>query len=38
MANSNLPETAEFAEKIGKLCDGPAIFRNLDVCRVDELS
>ena len=26
MANSNLPETAEFAEKIAKLCNGPAIF------------
>jgi len=38
MANSNLPETTEFAEKIAKLCDGPAIFRNLDVRRVDELS
>jgi hypothetical protein len=37
MANSNLPETAEFAEKIAKLCDGPAIFRNLDVRRIDEL-
>jgi quinol monooxygenase YgiN len=31
MANSALPETAEFAEKIAKLCDGPAVFRNLDV-------
>ena len=38
MANSNLPETAEFAGKIAKLCDGPATFRNLDVRRVDELS
>ena len=37
MANSNLPETAEFAEKIGGSRDGPAIFRNLDVRRVDEL-
>jgi len=38
MTNSSLPETAEFAEKIAKLCDGPAQFRNLDVRRVDELS
>jgi quinol monooxygenase YgiN len=38
MANSNLPATGEFAENIAKLCDGPAIFRNLDVRRVDELS
>jgi hypothetical protein len=38
MANSNLPETAEFAERISKLCGGPAIFRNLDLRRVDELS
>ena len=38
MANSELPETAEFAERAGKLCDGPPTFRNLDVRRVDELS
>jgi hypothetical protein len=38
MANSNLPETAGFADKVAKLCDGPATFRNLDVRRVDELS
>ena len=38
MANSNLPETTEFAEKIAKLCDGPASFRNLDVRRVDDFS
>ena len=37
MANSNLPETGEFAKKIAQMCDGPAIFRNLDVRRVDEL-
>jgi len=34
MANSALPETADFAE----LCDSPPIFRNLDVECVDELS
>jgi hypothetical protein len=38
MANSNLPETNEIAEKMEELCDGPAMFRNLDVRRVDELS
>jgi hypothetical protein len=38
MVNSNLPETGEFAERMAKLCNGPAIFRNLDVRRVDELS
>jgi hypothetical protein len=38
MDNSNLPETSEVAEKMAKLCEGPAIFRNLDVRRVDELS
>jgi quinol monooxygenase YgiN len=38
MANSSLPETGDFAEKVAKLCDGPAVFRNLDVRRVDELS
>jgi quinol monooxygenase YgiN len=38
MANSSLPETAEFAEKLAKLCDGPPTFRNLDVRRTDDLS
>jgi quinol monooxygenase YgiN len=37
MDNSNLPETAEVAEKMAKLCEGPATFRNLNVRRVDEL-
>jgi quinol monooxygenase YgiN len=37
MANSALPETAAFAEKLSVLCvSGPA-FRNLDVVRTDEL-
>ena len=31
MANSARPETAEFAEQMAKLCDGPATFSNLDV-------
>ena len=38
MANSNLPETAEFAEKLTKLCDAPPAFRNLDVRRLDDLT
>jgi hypothetical protein len=35
MRNSELPETGKFAEQIQALCDGPAIFRNLDVVRED---
>jgi len=35
MANSNLPETGEFAERLAELCDGPPAFRNLDVRRVE---
>jgi quinol monooxygenase YgiN len=38
MANSNLPETSEFAGKLTKLCDGPPVFRNLDVRRIDDLA
>ena len=37
MANSGLPETASFAEKLRTLCDGPLHFRNLDVQSVEEL-
>ena len=37
MANSELPETASFAEKLRGLCDGPLLFRNLDVRSVEEL-
>jgi hypothetical protein len=33
MANSEMPETGEFAQKMMELCDGPATFRNLDVLR-----
>ena len=33
MENSNRPETTTFAEAMGKLCDGPPTFRNLDVER-----
>jgi len=38
MTNSGLPETAEFAENLARLCDGPPVFRNLDVRRVDKFS
>jgi quinol monooxygenase YgiN len=31
MANSNDPSTQQFAEAMGKLCDGPPTFYNLDV-------
>jgi hypothetical protein len=37
MANSNLPETSEFAAKLALLCDGPPIFRNLDVLREERM-
>ena len=37
MANSDLPETAAFAERLGQLCDGPTLFRNLDVRRTEEM-
>lgn len=33
LENSNLPETTAFAESMAKLCDGPPVFRNLDVVR-----
>ncbi len=38
MANSSLPETGDFAEKLARLCDGLPVFRNLDVRRVDTFS
>ena len=37
MANSELPETAAFAEKLRKLCASPMRFPNLDVQSVEEL-
>ena len=37
MANSGLPETAEFAQRLSGLCDGPPTFRNLDLVREDRL-
>lgn len=35
MRNSEDPATAEFAERMGALCDAPPTFRNLDVMRVE---
>ena len=37
MANSQLPETAEFAALLASLCDGPPSFRNLDVLREEQM-
>jgi predicted small metal-binding protein len=34
MANSNHPATGEFAQRLGKLCDGEPAFHDLDVCDV----
>ncbi|WP_042426120.1 hypothetical protein [Streptacidiphilus anmyonensis] len=31
MENSGRPETAEFATQLAALCDGPPVFRNLDL-------
>ena len=36
MANSELPETGLLAQKIAELCNGPMVFRNLEVRRVEE--
>jgi hypothetical protein len=37
MDNSNRADTTAFAERLAKLCDGPAVFRNLDVLRDEDL-
>jgi hypothetical protein len=37
MANSNLPETSEFAARLASLCDEPPTFRNLDVLREEQM-
>jgi hypothetical protein len=37
MANSAKPETAEFAARLGKLCEGEPVFRNLDLTREETL-
>jgi hypothetical protein len=38
MANSSLPATSEFAEKLARLCDALPSFRNFDVRRMDDFS
>ena len=37
MSNSDLPETASFAQSLAELCDGPMVFRNLDVRSIEEM-
>jgi quinol monooxygenase YgiN len=37
MANSDLPETSQFAARLAELCDQPPTFRNLDVTREDQM-
>jgi quinol monooxygenase YgiN len=37
MANSDLPETQQVAERLSALCDAPPAFRNLDLVREDTL-
>jgi hypothetical protein len=37
MANSKMPETAEFAAQFASLCDAPPTFRNLDVIREEQM-
>ena len=37
MANSDLPETSDFATKLAALCDAPLTFRNLDVLREEQM-
>ena len=36
MENSNRPEVAAFAASLANLCDGPLIFRNLDLLREED--
>jgi hypothetical protein len=36
MRNNDLPETAELAQGLEALTDGPTIFHNLDIERVEE--
>src|SRR5690348_16256671 len=37
MANSNVPETSDFAAKLASFCDGQPSFRNLDVVREEQM-
>lgn len=38
MENNDRPETNEFAEKMAALCDGPPVFRNLDLIESSQFS
>jgi len=37
MANSELTETTLFAARLAELCEGPLVFRNLDVVSVEQM-
>jgi len=37
MANSNLPDTSDFAARLAALCEAPPTFRNLDVVREETM-
>jgi hypothetical protein len=37
MENSDRAETAAFAKSMAELCDGQAVFRNLDVLREEKM-
>jgi hypothetical protein len=37
MENSGRPETAELAAQLATLCDGPPVFRNLDLVKEPDL-
>ena len=37
MENSRRPQTAEFAQFLASVCDGPPTFRNIDVLRDEDL-
>lgn len=37
MANSTLPETSTFAERLATLCSSAPVFEDLDLVRLDEL-
>jgi hypothetical protein len=36
MKNSADPATSEFAARMEELCDGPAVFRNLDLLGLED--
>jgi hypothetical protein len=38
MENSKDPSTSEFADRMTELCDGPAVWHNLDVMQIEDRS